>query len=294
MMTASKVSVIIPAYNAAGTIEECLASVAASHYSPLEIIVVDDGSTDTTFQIAADYAQRDSRVRVLRQENTGVCKARNRAIGQSTGDYILPVDADDMIMPGLIATAAAMLDADKRVKVVQPRAEFFGARSGEWRLPPFSLPVLARRNIIPATAMYRRTDWERVGGYCEGIIAREDWDFWISVLKDGGNVVRTPEVMYRYRIAAQSKRVRDRKLFKHVLRTLNSRHADFFERELGGPLRRHRSWSRAYNRASRAIGRYASLTACQKVSKKVLHKAKAIVKPAWMPSKVKRMLKKSH
>lgn len=254
MMKPSKVSVIIPAYNAAATLGECLDSVIASDYASMEIIVVDDGSTDATFQIAADYALRDSRVRVVQQTNAGVCKARNHAVSVSTGLYIMPVDADDMIMPGLISVAAAVLDANADVKVVQPRAEFFGARSGEWRLPPYSPGLLARRNIIPATSMFRRADWVRVNGYCEEIIAREDWDFWISVLKDGGRVVRTEDVMYRYRITEGSKRVRDRKLFRHVLRTLNRRHPEYFLRELGGPLRRFRSWSRPYNLVCRFFG----------------------------------------
>ncbi|MGO8078119.1 hypothetical protein AB9F41_37935, partial [Rhizobium leguminosarum] len=78
-------------------------------------------------------------------------------------------------------------------------------------LPEFSLSLLARRNHIDTCALYRRTDFDRIGGYCEEIIAREDWDFWISLLKDGGEVVRLPEVGCYYRVRKQSKRIRDRK-----------------------------------------------------------------------------------
>lgn len=242
-----KVSIIIPAYNAEKTLPETLDSACACTYEPLEIIVVDDGSTDGTLSIAHGYAARDARIKVLHQENAGACHARNHAIGESTGEYILPLDADDIIVPEFISLAAATLDMRPEVKVVQPRAHFFGMRSGEWRLPMFSRHLLARRNMIEMTSMYRRADWERVGGYCEEIIAREDWEFWISILKDGGEVVRTEEVMHYYRIVPNSKRVRDRLLFHHVVKTLNRRHPDFFFRELGGPLRYWRTWSRLLN-----------------------------------------------
>lgn len=100
-------------------------------------------------------------------------------------------------------------------------------------------------------ALYRKKEWERVGGYCENIIAREDWEFWIAVLKDGGKVVRLPEIGLHYRIRNVSKRVTDRSLKRHVVKTLNARHPEFFERELGGPLHYRRSWSVLLNRIYR-------------------------------------------
>lgn len=100
-------------------------------------------------------------------------------------------------------------------------------------------------------ALYRKKEWERVGGYCENIIAREDWEFWIAVLKDGGKVVRLPEIGLHYRIRNVSKRVTDRSLKRHVVETLNARHPEFFERELGGPLHYRRSWSVLLNRIYR-------------------------------------------
>ena len=66
------------------------------------------------------------------------------------------------------------------------------------------------KNIMDTCALYRKVEWERAGGYCESIIAREDWEFWIAVLKDGGKVVRLPEIGLHYRIRNVSKRVTDR------------------------------------------------------------------------------------
>lgn len=241
------VSVIMPLYNMEDYVDEAIASVLNSNYSPLELIVVDDGSTDNSLSIVRQWAERDKRVQWLRQDNAGPCRARNIAVKAANGKYLLPVDADNKLAPSFIREAVAVLEAHPNVKVVAPTIERFGLRNDLWRLPPFSLRLLARRNMIDTCALYRHSDFDRVGGYCEEIIAREDWDFWIALLKDGGDVVRLPKVGYYYRVRSQSKRIQDRRLKRHVIRTLNRRHAIFFERELRGPLRRMRTWSRTIN-----------------------------------------------
>lgn len=89
------ISVIIPAYNVEDYIAECLDSVLNQTYKDLEIIIVDDGSTDKTPQILMDYAQKDPRIRVLKQQNSGQSCARNRGIREAKGEYIIFVDSDD-------------------------------------------------------------------------------------------------------------------------------------------------------------------------------------------------------
>lgn len=247
------VSVVIPVYNMEEFLEETLDSVLSSDYPNFEVIVMDDGSKDRSLEIAESYKSRYENVRVYTQANSGVATARNHAISKAGGVYILPVDADNRISKELIHSAVDILESDPEVKVVCPRAEFFGDRSGEWVLPPFSLSLLARKNMMDTCAVYRKSEWERIGGYCAEIVAREDWEFWISMLKDGGKVVKLPEIGLFYRVREQSKRVTDRLLKKHVIDVLNRGHPDFFERELGGPLRYQRSWSRLINRISRII-----------------------------------------
>ena len=200
------VSIIVPAYNVESYLAETLNSLLAEGYPNTEIIVVNDGSQDSTPSIASDYAQRDTRIMVINQPNGGVSRARNQGIAQAHGKYILPVDADDLLLPGFVSWAVGVMEEHPDVKVVVPKAEFFGAKSGEWHLPHFSLRLLARKNMIPATALYRRSDWERVGGYFETLQAREDWEFWIHMLKDnGGRVITSPKVGLRYRIHKGSK-----------------------------------------------------------------------------------------
>jgi len=93
------ITVVIPAYNAERTLAETLRSVSAQSYDKLEILVVDDGSRDGTFELASDYGLSDRRIRVLRQDNGGVARARNHGIREARGPYIAPVDADDVWHP---------------------------------------------------------------------------------------------------------------------------------------------------------------------------------------------------
>ncbi|WP_259681110.1 glycosyltransferase family 2 protein [Limosilactobacillus fermentum] len=95
-----KVSIIIPAYNAEKYLEQCLDSVCEQTYKNIEILIVNDGSTDSTGKIIEKYASKDSRIQFFHNENHGVSYSRNYAIEHSTGTYIAPVDSDDIIAPG--------------------------------------------------------------------------------------------------------------------------------------------------------------------------------------------------
>lgn len=102
------ISVVIPAYNAENTLHETLVSVRAQTYTHLDIIVVDDGSTDRTLNIAEKHAGEDGRVRIIRQQNGGVAAARNRGTAEAKGDYIAFIDADDLWLPEKLALQYAV------------------------------------------------------------------------------------------------------------------------------------------------------------------------------------------
>ena len=216
------ITVIIPVYNSEKYIVEALDSILASDYANIEVVCVDDGSKDSSLEILKNYASKDKRVRVYSQSNAGACAARNYAISLSRGELILPVDSDNKITSTFISRAVDVMISDVDVKVVAPRAMYFGDKTGEWILPQFSLNLLARKNIIDTCAMFRKSDWTRVGGYCNEIKTREDWAFWISILKDGGKVVRLPEIEFFYRVRATSKRATNRHLKFDVIDILNS------------------------------------------------------------------------
>lgn len=240
------VSVIVPIYNAAPYIRECLASIVASSYRPLEVIVVDDGSTDTSLAEAKAFAATHAEVKVIHQENAGVSAARNHAFREAKGEYILPVDADDKISAEYITKAVeAMKD---EVRVVGCKARFFGAKEGEWNLPEYSPELLARKNMIPISSLFRKADWKLVGGFCEEEIYREDWDFWLSMMELGGRYVRLEETGLYYRVLPSSRRKFAKQQKRIIVDAINRRHRAYMEKYLGGPLHYHRSWSRFLNR----------------------------------------------
>jgi len=243
----SLVSVVIPIYNMQAYLAETIESVLESSYPNFEVILMDDGSTDDSPSIAKKYADNDARLKFFVQPNGGASMARNHAISLCKGEYILPVDADNLISPDYIEKAVCVLQQEPNVKIVYCNAVFFGDKKGHWKLPPYSLKLLARRNVMDNCAMYRKSDWAKAGGYCEEILGPEDWDFWISMLKTGGDVKRLPIIGLHYRVTANSKRKRTRHLKKVLIRQLNFRHKAFFYRSLGGKLRKSRTWSREIN-----------------------------------------------
>lgn len=240
------VSVIVPLYNAAPFVGEALESIVASTYRPLEVVVVDDGSTDDSLSVAKAFVDSHPEVRVLSQANAGVSAARNRAIREAKGEWILPVDADDKISTSYIEKAVAAIGDE--VRVIGCRAMFFGERTGEWKLPEFSPELLARKNMIPISSLFRKADWERVGGFCEEDIYREDWDFWLSLFELGGTYLRLDEVGLFYRVTSGSRRHTAKQQKRIIVDAINRRHAAYLEKYLSGPLHYHRSWSRFLNR----------------------------------------------
>lgn len=253
------VSVIVPIYNAAPFLKETLDSITASTYRPIEIVMVDDGSQDNSINIAQDYCTNHPECTVIAQANQGVSVARNNAIRHAKGIYILPVDADDKIADTFIQKAVEVIEKNDNIRVVGCRCWMFGAVNKEWELPKFSHALLARKNMIPATALYRKADWERCGGYCEKEIYREDWDFWLSMMELGGTFYKLDEILFYYRISANSRRSLAKGKKKRIVDAINHRHSAYMQRYLGGPLHYHRSWSRIINffRSERQQGNYS-------------------------------------
>lgn len=243
------VSVIIPCYNHGQYLRETVESVITSSCKDLEIIIVDDGSKDNSKEVASQLCDQFEQVSYYYQDNSGPSVARNFGISKASGKYILPLDADDLISENYIAEAVKCFEADNQVKVVYAEAKKFGAVNKPWKLKEFSPLRLAKDNMIYVSAIYQKDDWERVGGYTENkVLVREDWEFWIKMLKDGGKVIKLPFVGFYYRIHENSRRKSMSKEKKRLeVDYLNVHHADFFREQLGGILHYNRSWSHFLN-----------------------------------------------
>lgn len=195
-----KVSVVITCYNLGRYLDEAITSVLDQSYADYEIVVVDDGSTDTGTRAMFDDFQRPS-VRLIRTSNEGVAAARNRGISEGTGEFILALDADDRIGPTYLEKAVAVLERQANVGIVYCEAELFGERQGKWDLPEYSLPHMLLDNQIFSAALFRREDWLTVSGYDDTMrVGWEDWDFWLRILALERRVVSLPEVLFFYRI----------------------------------------------------------------------------------------------
>ena len=231
-MESSLVSIIIPSYNCSIYLPETLDSVRNQVYTNWECIIVDDGSTDHTREVALNYCSGDVRFRYFFQENRGQAAARNFGISESNGYFILPLDADDKIESNYINEAVEILQNNPSVKIVYCEVQFFGARNDKWNLPVFNMREFLIDNIIFCTALFRKKDFLETKGYDSNIVKGfEDWDLWISMLEKGGEVYRIPGIRFYYRIRKNSTSYQwSREKLKQIRIQLMQKHAEIYSK----------------------------------------------------------------
>ncbi|HXC69426.1 MAG TPA: glycosyltransferase family A protein [Pyrinomonadaceae bacterium] len=197
------VSVIVPAHNYGHFIGATLDSLAAQTFTNWECIVVDDGSTDNTSEVVQAYAQKDARVRYVRQENLKQAAARNNGIQHSNGKYFQFLDADDRVERRKLESQVAYLDRYPKIDIVYGDARFFPSESPSelmysmwgddvpWQ-PGVSgcgrdvlLSLLQLNNILINAALTRRSIIDRVGLFDETLPPVEDWDLWLRCAEAG-------------------------------------------------------------------------------------------------------------
>jgi len=182
------VTVVVPCYNQGVYLAESIGSVLAQTIEDVEILIVNDGSTDPeTIDIlnTCDYP----RTRVIHTTNQGLPAARNNGIREAKGRYILPLDADDRIAPSYLEKAVRILDENPGIGIVYGHAVFFGAVEKPWSLPEFSLQEMMIDKILYCSCVFRKADWEAVGGYrTDMVYGWEDYDFWFSLIFATSNV----------------------------------------------------------------------------------------------------------
>jgi glycosyltransferase involved in cell wall biosynthesis len=209
-----RVSVIIPAHNAAGVIAETLDSVLAQTFDDFEVIVVDDASQDDTARTAAGYAPR---IRFVRSEtNLGPAGARNLALAHASGELLALLDADDQWLPDYLTEQVALYDREQRVcpgvGIVGCDAWMLdptGRRERTWRQhlpspPRLTLIGMLRMNAIFVSALAPRALVQRLGGFSTDCWGSEDHDLWLRILETGHRAVVNPRPLAIYRVAAGS------------------------------------------------------------------------------------------
>lgn len=205
------ISVVLPAWNAEATLGEAIASILAQSEPDLELIVVDDGSSDATAAIMADAAARDPRVRPVHLPHGGIVAALNEGLARARGAYVARMDADDVSAPGRLAAQRAALDADPALGLVSCLVAHAGGE-GDTRgyalyvawLNGIATPEAIRLNrfvespFAHPSVMFRRELVARLGGYREGPFP-EDYELWLRWLEAGVAMAKVPEVLLTWR-----------------------------------------------------------------------------------------------
>lgn len=233
------VSVLMPAYAQAEYVAEALDSLLVQTYADWEVAVVDDGSPDNVADIVAPYVAKDSRVRFYHTENHGLSGTRNFAARNTSGKYIVALDADDVLAPQYLERCVAALEKDSCVKVAYTDWQFFGASRKTPRLRYKGYRSLLINNDIYCTAMYRREDYDRVGGYDEKIPhGFEDWELWLRILDENAVVAFIPERLFRYRIktVSMSTQLHGRERREETCAYIYDKHRDKYDAFFGNRL----------------------------------------------------------
>jgi glycosyltransferase involved in cell wall biosynthesis len=234
-----QISVVIPCYNQGRYLDEAVDSVLAQSRPPSEIVIVNDGSTDSdTNDLLAAYDRPGCRV--LQTGNQGLPAARNTGIRSTAGGYICCLDADDRYHPEYFARAAAVLDSDKKLGygAVPAWVRFFGSSDILWKTmghncEGFASYMQGLRNNIQSATMFRRKCWEEIGGFDESMtLGYEDWDFWIKMLHQGYRWFCLEEPLIYYRQKEQSMVTRADEKRPRLLEQLIRNNREFYERNL--------------------------------------------------------------
>jgi glycosyltransferase involved in cell wall biosynthesis len=176
-------SIIIPCYNSETTLETTLESVISQDFEDWEAIIINDGSTDATEEIALRWVEGDKRFKYFAKPNEGLGKTRNYGIERSNGSYILPLDSDNQLIKDFSKDAIAVFEKNQDIGVIYGDAQYFGEKNGIWKVDDYNLSKMLVDNYIDACAIYRKKLWDQVGGYDETMPyqGHEDWDFWIAL-----------------------------------------------------------------------------------------------------------------
>ena len=227
-----EITVAMPTYNAAAYLREAMDSILAQTFEDIELLVVDDGSTDVTLAIANEAAKSDSRVRIERlPDNRGRATARNMALGRARGRYLAWMDADDIALPRRLELQHACLEAQPDMHICGAGVEYFGYSQAVELFPQQPEAVRAAALFgapVPNGCALLRLDAVRKFGlrYDAALVRAEDMAFWADALLGAGlraTNLQIPLLRYRYTPAPQARQWHVRALLGHVFPALGLR-----------------------------------------------------------------------
>ena len=199
MIEKEKVSIVIPCYNQAIYLPETLESVLNQTYDNWECIIVNDGSPDDTEEVAKKWLDKDSRFKYLFKENGGLSSARNAGIEIAEGEWILPLDCDDLIANKYLELSNE--EITKGFNLIYFKIRLFGQENLDYDTAFYNFEELLYSNPFYCSCIFPKEKWKKLGGYDEKLIyGMEDWEFWINMIYNTPTIVsRVDYVGFLYR-----------------------------------------------------------------------------------------------
>ena len=222
------ISIVIPVYNKAEYLDQCLATLLQQDFSSFEILCVDDGSTDGSGAICDEWTAKDSRVHVVHQTNSGVTVARREGVAQACGRYVMFVDADDGLLPGALQTMYDAISQSGADEVVAPFRTYQGAASpivykGFVPVEPLIKAIITSKNRFPVlwSIIFRREWLADVLDTPRDIIEGEDKLMQVKLLMKQPRVFFITDYIYKYNLGLPNSRrhtLEREKLYDELLR----------------------------------------------------------------------------
>lgn len=196
------VSIIIPLYNQSTYVTEAVESAMSQDFSPIEVIIINDGSTDKPEDIISQLVGKYPTITVINQENSGVSIACCKGLEVANGAFILRLDADDYIPPTYISKLYDCLKKEKEnVAFSYCDAKYVGSREGVFKSRSYSKTQLVQENYIHVSGLVRMSAIKKIGYYNQNMThGLEDWDFWLSLAESGFKGVYCQDTYLNYRI----------------------------------------------------------------------------------------------
>jgi glycosyltransferase involved in cell wall biosynthesis len=221
------VTAVIACFNYGAYLAEAVGSVVSQG---ARAVVVDDGSTDPDTGRVLDALEGEG-VEVIRQENRGVCQARNAGLARVRTPFAVVLDADDRLAAGALEAMRRPLARHASLGFTYGTMRFFGDWRGELRFPDYSPYRLLHRHTIGLSALMRREVWEDTGGFDPAFEAYEDWELWLHALARGWRGRRVEAVTLEYRRHPKTSKLgQDRRRYRRTYAALRRKHSALYAR----------------------------------------------------------------
>jgi len=224
------VTVVVPYFNKADTIDDTIDSLRAQTFRDFELLIINDGSDKSgSVEKLAELDLSGMTVEIIHQPNRGTSATRNAGIKKAKGKYVVCLDSDDVIGPTFIEKCTVLMEGDPAAALVTTDRDDFGVQDTRTRYIDYDPQELYVNNMVITAAEFRKDAWNVSGGYKDRI-GYEDWEFWINLGENGYWGKHIPEILFHYRIAMQSRFVDDKDVHWNNLKAIRELHPKYKQR----------------------------------------------------------------